>query len=200
MSPEPSAAGSLRVVLVAGASGSGKSHLAESTGCALVRLDDFYRDGDEPDLPRTLGIVDWDHVASWNLAAACDALCRLAAGEQVELPVYGIVENARIGSRPVDLSGRGQFMAEGIFAPDLLAPLRDCDLDVVPVWLDRPRTLTFLLRLARDLRERRKPPSVLLRRGVVLWREEPAMRARAVGLGFRPLSMRAARRLLRSRL
>ncbi len=55
------------VVILAGPSGSGKSHLAARLGWTVLRLDDFYRDADEPDMPRSsLGIVDWDDVESWN--------------------------------------------------------------------------------------------------------------------------------------
>ena len=50
-----------RLVLIAGASGSGKSRLAHAAGCPSLRLDDFYHDADHPDLPRTeFGIADWD--------------------------------------------------------------------------------------------------------------------------------------------
>ena len=65
-----------RVVLLAGPSGSGKTHLAEESGLPMLDLDDFYKDGDDPTLPRhpTLGIVDWDDPASWDAAAALAAL------------------------------------------------------------------------------------------------------------------------------
>ncbi len=50
---------SARVVLLAGPSGTGKSHLAELVGLPVVRLDDFYRDGDDDAMPRSpIGIVD----------------------------------------------------------------------------------------------------------------------------------------------
>ena len=37
-----------RVVLIGGASGSGKSRIAEQSGLPVLRLDDFYREGDDP--------------------------------------------------------------------------------------------------------------------------------------------------------
>ncbi len=59
------------VVLLTGPSGAGKSRLAARlatrTGWPVVRLDDFYREIDDPRLPRSgLGIPDWDHPQSWN--------------------------------------------------------------------------------------------------------------------------------------
>ena len=65
-----------RVVVLAGPSGAGKSRLAArlsgAHGWPIVRLDDFYRDEDDPPMPRSaeLGIIDWDHPDSWNRAAA----------------------------------------------------------------------------------------------------------------------------------
>ena len=61
-----------RVVVLAGPSGSGKSRLAARLNAAhgwpIFRLDDFYRDEDDPAMPRqaALGIVDWDHPDSWD--------------------------------------------------------------------------------------------------------------------------------------
>ena len=44
------------VVIVAGPSGSGKSHLGERLGWTVLRLDDFYREGDDPDYFQTFSI------------------------------------------------------------------------------------------------------------------------------------------------
>lgn len=180
------------LVLVAGPSGSGKSRLALMARRPLVRLDDFYRDGDEPGLPHALGIVDWDDVGSWRLEAAVEALLTLCRDGAATVPVYDIAANAAVGEHRVELGDDGCVVAEGVFAPDVLGPARAAGLTVQPVWLDRPRTVTFVLRLARDLREHRKAPWVLVRRGLVLWRTEPGMRRRALALGFEPLGLRAA--------
>ncbi|WP_090596527.1 hypothetical protein [Auraticoccus monumenti] len=158
----------------------------------LVRLDDFYRDGDEPDMPHTLGIVDWDDVRSWRLDAAVEGLLTLCRDGAATVPVYDIAANAAVGEHVVELGDGGCVVAEGVFAPDVLAPAREAGMVVQPIWLDRPRTLTFVLRLVRDLRERRKAPWVLVRRGLALWRSEPGMRRRALALGFQPLGLRAA--------
>src|SRR5699024_5552678 len=42
-----------KVVVLAGPSGSGKSRVANRLGLPMLRLDDFYREADEPGLPRT---------------------------------------------------------------------------------------------------------------------------------------------------
>ncbi|MCW2811780.1 MAG: uridine kinase [Friedmanniella sp.] len=183
-----------RVVLLAGPSGSGKSRLTHLVGCPRLNLDDFYRDGDHPGLPRTLGIVDWDHLGSWDPEAALAALRELSRTGACDVPVYDIAASRRTGTTRLDLGSAPLFVAEGIFAPDMVAPGRAAGLDVDALYLDRPRTLNLLRRFARDVRDHRKPLPVLLRRGLALWRAEPALRAYALARGCRPVSMGAARR------
>ncbi|WP_255608345.1 hypothetical protein [Micromonospora sp. PLK6-60] len=74
-------------------------------------------------------------------------------------------------------------MAEGIFAAEIVAECQRRGLLAGAYALRRPRAATFLRRLARDLTEQRKAPRVLVRRGVALLREEPAVLARQTGLG-----------------
>jgi uridine kinase len=58
----------------------------------------------------------------------------------------------------------------------------------------------FLRRLRRDLVEHRKPPLTLVRRGLALFRAEPAVVARQVALGCRPCDRRQTLTALRSRV
>ena len=64
------------------------------------------------------------------------------------------------------------------------------------LYLHRPRLLTMLLRFARDVSEHRKPIGVLLRRGLALYRAEPAIRSESLRLGCRPVSLREALRVV----
>jgi uridine kinase len=57
--------------------------------------------------------------------------------------------------------------------------------------------VTFWRRLVRDLREHRKPPLVLVRRGLRLAREQRAVVAHAVALGCTPMSADAAHERVR---
>lgn len=189
-----------RLILVAGASGSGKSRLAHASGCLAFRLDDFYHDADHPGHVLTdYGIIDWDDVASWNADAAVAALRTLIATGEVETPEYSISESRRIGSQTVKLGDCDCIVAEGVFAIELLPHLRSAGIPATPIYLDRPGWLVFALRLRRDLAGKRKPPRVLLRRGWALWRAQPALRRRAVAAGFRPLPMRSALAAIASR-
>lgn len=182
------------IILVCGASGSGKSHLAKVTGVPQLRLDDFYLDIDCPDLPRRGGYIDWDDPATWDCEAAVAALQRLCADGEVSLPRYDKSLSKKIGEHTLRLNGEPCVIVEGIFAAELLAPATAAGLRVMPILLTRPRGLVFVIRLIRDLYRGTKSPGVLFRRGIVLYREEPALREQALNLGFEPVSMRRAKR------
>ena len=196
-----------RVVVVAGPSGSGKSRLCRrlSVEAALQagNLDDFYKDGDDPTLPRRAlaagaPIVDWDDPASWlpdEAVAALRALCETGCAD---IPVYEIAKDGRTGHRMVDLGGAMYVLAEGIFADQVVRPCREQGLIADAVCIHNPRLVTFWRRLTRDLRESRKPPWVLVRRGVALLRAEPAVIARARDAGCAVLTTRQAYGRLRA--
>jgi len=166
--------------------------VAQLSGRPRLALDDFYLDGDHAALPHTLGIVDWDDLRSWDAAAALAAIVQLCETGWADVPCYDISANARSGIRRLELGDAPCFIAEGVFAPDIVAACRSAGLCVEALYLDRPRSLTLLLRFARDLAERRKPPWVLVRRGLARWRAEPEIRRHALEVGCRPVSMREA--------
>ena len=179
------------VVVLAGPSGAGKSRLAERLGLPVLRLDDFYKDGDDPTLPQithgaNAGLVDWDDPASWHREEALAALRDLCATGISEVPVYEIARNGRCGSREVDLGGSLRFVAEGIFAPEVVATCRDEGLLAAAYCITQHPAATFWRRLTRDLREHRKPPLMLVRRGLALLGDQQRVVGHAVRQGCRP--------------
>jgi uridine kinase len=192
---------SARVIVLAGPSGSGKSHLAERLGLPVLRLDDFYRDGDDPALPRITegangGLVDWDDPGSWLGSEAVAALSTLCRTGRVETPIYDIAHDGRNGWRSLSLDGSPLVMAEGIFAHHVVAPLRDAGLLAAAYCLRQHPMVTFWRRLSRDLREHRKPPLVLVRRGLALMRDQRRIVAEAVSSGCTLVSADEAYRLV----
>ncbi|WP_278236387.1 ATP-binding protein [Isoptericola sp. AK164] len=187
-----------RIVLLTGASGSGKSALTRRLGLPVVMLDDFYRDHDHPGMPHAFGIVDWDDPASWDHEAALQALRTLATTGRTEVPVYDIPTSRRTGATMVDAHGEKVVLAEGVFAAELVSDLRAEGILADAICLARPRLVTFWFRLLRDLAESRKPPFTLLRRGWGLLRAEPALVRRWTRLGCRPLAPHAAEHEIRA--
>jgi uridine kinase len=182
-----------QVVVMAGPSGSGKSHLAESSGLPVLELDHFYKDGDDPTAPRhhSLGIVDWDDVRSWNADKAIAALDELCRTGTTQIPVYDIAQDRAVGAEPFSLNGAAAVIAEGIFSAELVAPLRARGLLADAIVVRRAAWKNFARRLQRDLRERRKPPATLVRRGLALMQAEEATVRRQIELGCRPCDRHA---------
>jgi uridine kinase len=186
---------SARVILLAGPSGTGKSHLAELTGLPVVRLDDFYRDGDDAAMPRSpLGIVDWDHPGSWDADRAVAALETLCTTGSADLPIYDISADGTVGHRQFSIGGGPLIIAEGIFADQIVGALKDRDLLAAAICVRHHRLVTFTRRFQRDLREHRKPPFTLLRRGILLLRDDPRVVRRCLDAGCEPLGPKATRR------
>ena len=182
-----------RVIVLAGPSGAGKSRLAARLGLPVLRLDDFYKSGGDPTLPRittgaNAGLVDWDHPDSWLPDDAMAAIERLCAEGRAEVPVYDIAQDGRFGSQVLDLDGGRLFLAEGIFAQEVVPRCRAQGLLAAAYCVRQHPVVTFWRRLTRDLRERRKPPLVLLRRGLALMRDQKRVVSHAVALGCEPVS------------
>ncbi|MBF6841811.1 PAS domain-containing protein, partial [Acinetobacter baumannii] len=115
-------------IILGGASGSGKSYLAQRFGRPAVELDAFYREIEEDavdPLPRTpYDEIDWDHVDTYRANHAADALRRLVEQREVTIPVYDISTSSRTGTRQLRVT-HGPVIAEGIFAAELIAACRD---------------------------------------------------------------------------
>jgi uridine kinase len=181
-----------RVIVLAGPSGAGKSHLADRLGLPVLRLDDFYKNGDDPTLPvithgANAGLTDWDHPDSWLPDDAVAALERLCREGRAEVPVYDIAHDGRCGWQTLDLDGHGLFIAEGIFAQDVVSACEQAAILAAAYCVRQHPVQTFWRRLTRDLREHRKPPLMLVRRGYALMRDQRRVVENAVARGCRPV-------------
>ncbi len=172
------------VVLLTGPSGTGKSSLAARTGLPVLCLDDFYKAGDDPTLP-TLpdGGPDWDSPGSWDANAAVAAIETLARGGAAEVPVYDIATSAVAGHTRFGPLTAPAFVAEGIFAADIVTRCRELGVLGDALCLRSRPAVTAWRRFRRDLREARKPVPYLVRRGWRLMREQERIVARQTALG-----------------
>ncbi|CQR62229.1 Uridine Kinase [Streptomyces leeuwenhoekii] len=172
-------------MLLCGPSGSGKSLLAARSGLPVLRLDDFYKEGTDPSLPLVAGSsdIDWDHPGSWDADAAVAAITELCRTGRTRIPVYDIALSARTGEEAVDIGRTPLFIAEGIFAAEIVARCRDLGVLADALCLSRGPVTTFRRRFLRDLKEGRKSVPFLVRRGWRLMRQERTIIARQTALG-----------------
>ncbi|WP_329116812.1 uridine kinase family protein [Streptomyces sp. NBC_01353] len=177
-----------RVVLLAGPSGSGKSSLAAVTGLPVLRLDDFYKEADDPTLPLVAGSadIDWDSPHSWDADAAVAAIVELCRTGRTDVPVYDIATSSRVDREALDIGRTPLFVAEGIFAADIVERCQDLGVLADALCLRGRPSTTFRRRLLRDLKEGRKSVPFLLRRGWRLMRSERSIVARQTELGAHP--------------
>ncbi|MFJ3900657.1 uridine kinase [Streptomyces sp. NPDC090025] len=177
-----------RVVLLAGPSGSGKSSLAARSGLPVLRLDDFYKEADDPTLPLVEGSedIDWDSPRSWDADAALAAIGELCRTGRTDVPVYDISISARVDHETLDIERTPLFVAEGIFAADIVDRCRELGVLADALCLRGRPSTTFRRRLLRDLKEGRKSVTFLLRRGWRLMRAERSIVARQAALGAHP--------------
>ncbi|WP_424188463.1 uridine kinase [Actinokineospora sp. G85] len=173
------------VVLLAGPSGSGKSTLGARLGLPVLNLDHFYREGDDPALPRdAAGRADWDAPESWHAPDALAAVVALATEGAAEVPVYEYGADRRVGSSTLSLGGSPVFVAEGLFADRIVADCERAGVLGAALVLAPSATRTFARRFARDVAESRKAVPLLLRRGLRLWREHSAVVRRCEQAGM----------------
>lgn len=194
-----------RVIVVAGPSGSGKSRLGRRLCLPVLNLDDFYKDGTDPSLPRiqagpNAGLVDWDDPDSWRRDDAVAAIAELCSTGATQVPIYDIAHDGRTGTRTLSLAGYDAFVAEGIFAQEVVAACERAGWLLAAYCLTQPALVTFWRRLIRDLRERRKPPLVLVRRGIALMRGQRRVVAAARARGCEVRRPEQAYREVRARL
>ncbi|QKV94510.1 ATP-binding protein [Streptomyces sp. NA02950] len=174
-----------RVILLSGPSGSGKSSLAARSGLPVLNLDDFYKEGDDPTLPKLAedGSTDWDSPLSWDADAAVAAVAALCRTSRTTVPVYDIPTSARVGEELLDLGRTPLFIAEGVFAADIIGRCAELGVLADAICLRGRPSTTFRRRLLRDLREGRKSALYLVRRGWRLMRAERGIVARQTALG-----------------
>jgi uridine kinase len=181
-------------VLLTGPSGSGKSSLAARTGLPVLQLDDFYKEAGDPTLPLLPdgSGTDWDSPQSWHADAAVEAIGALCRTGRTTVPVYSIAASARIGEEALTIGHAPLFIAEGVFAADIVGRCRELDLLGDALCLRGRPAVTFRRRLLRDLREGRKSVRVLVRRGWRLMRAERGIVARQTALGAHPCGKQEA--------
>ena len=113
-----------------------------------------------------------------------------------QVPDYDIATSRATGQHEVHCPQAAHIVAEGIFAAELIAPLRAEGLLADALLVRQNRWVTFARRLVRDLRESRKSRWYLVTQGWAKAKAEPAIVAAQRAKGARPVSKPEARTIL----
>ena len=146
----------VRIIAIAGGSGSGKTTFARELLAALgekwavsLELDSYYRDRHQ-EFDHDGGSVNFDHPDAIDTVLLGEHLKSLSRGEAVEGPRYDFVTHRReSGARKIE--SRPVVLVEGILLlhyDDLRA------LFTQTIFIETPESVRFARRLARDVRER----------------------------------------------
>ncbi len=152
------------VIGVAGGTGSGKTTVSRAIlqrvgepRIAYIEHDSYYRELSHLSLEER-GRVNFDHPDSLDNTLLLEQLDALAAGRDVQVPIYDFTtDNRRPETRTVQ--PQPVIMVEGIliFADKALRERMD-----VKIYVDADADLRFIRRLQRDIQERgRTPESVI---------------------------------------
>jgi uridine kinase len=156
----------MSVVLVAivGGSGSGKTWLANKIQtlcpgrCAILRLDDFYRDLSHLPASRR-NRINFDHPRAIDWPRFTAVLEAIQAGGDVRLPQYDFSTHTRSASS-ANWQARPLVVVEGLWLlhrRDLAARYR------LRIFVDCPEALRLKRRLQRDVEERGRNRASVLR-------------------------------------
>ncbi len=147
------------LIVIAGGSCSGKTWLADllkeyldsiNASGAVVPLDRFFLDRDDPDLPRDrAGRKFWDVPEAFYRGEFQDAVLSLAKRRDAYLPCYDEVLNRRDRKKIYRLRPRPVIIAEGLFAITFLRCLDHKQM--LKVFMAADERTRLNRRIGRDL-------------------------------------------------
>jgi uridine kinase len=156
----------LPLILIAGASGTGKTALArhmalQDAQVVVVNLDDFYLDEEAARRIMAGEMPDWESSRNIDLRAAARAVDALVRREEADIPIYDMARSAVDGQRTVSAANARVIVVEGLFAFKLFAPSAN---QITRVVLEGSWLRLCYRRLKRDAAEKRRRlwPSMVL--------------------------------------
>ena len=137
------------IIYIAGPTCAGKTTLAEWLHnqlpySAVISMDDYYRDFDDPELPSGDSYYPpFDMLEAYHLEELDRDLEQLLNGKDVFAPSYTIAENRRAVERKFIYGGQNYFIVEGLYAFFLIPP-------GLKIWVDAGQTVRHARRVLRD--------------------------------------------------
>ncbi len=145
------------IIGIAGASGSGKSLLANTlvnelgSDRVVVISEDAYYKNHAALSPEARARINFDHPEALDHARLASDLARLKSGQSIDVPIYDYVTHTRVPETRHISSDKTILVLEGIllFVDPVLRDLMD-----IRIYVDTPLDMAFIRRLKRDVIER----------------------------------------------
>jgi uridine kinase len=189
-----------RVIVIAGASGTGKTTIAAASGMPVLSLDAFYRPATDAGLPRWFGDVDWEHSATFDLEAAAAATRALIRSGRTQFRSHDLVTEVSHEDERVVVAQGPCLVVEGVMATEVVTMLR-CELHDVELAffvLRRNRLTNFGGRIKRDINVRRRRWHRAVLRSLRVLSVEARLQQRAITSGAEVVGRRQLRAKLRA--
>lgn len=147
----------VRMLAIAGGSGSGKSTIAENLrtklgeeNVAIIKHDWYYKDQSHVSA-EARAKLNFDHPEALDSNLLVEHLDRLGRGKVIEAPVYDFATHRRLPSRTTRVAPAPLVLVDGILllADPALAAVFD-----VRIFVDTPADVRLMRRLRRDASER----------------------------------------------
>ncbi len=191
-----------RVIVIAGASGTGKTTIAAASGMPVLSLDAFYRSATDAGMPRWFGDVDWENAAAFDVEAAAAATRSLLSSGRTQFRSHDLVTEVSQQDERVVVAQGPCLVVEGVMATEVLRLLRRelGDLQLVFFVLRRNRITNFFGRIKRDVMKRHRSWHRAVLRSLRVACAERRLQQRAVSHGAEVVHRRQLRKKLRAHL
>jgi uridine kinase len=189
-----------RVIVIAGASGTGKTTIAEQSSLPVLSLDAFYRSATEAGMPRWFGDVDWEDPATFDVEAAATATRSLILSGRARFRTHDLITEVSQEDERLVVARGHCLVVEGVMATEVVTMLRSelHNLELVFFVLRRGRLTNFVGRIRRDVTDRRRRWHRAVLRSFRVLSVENRLQQRAVALGAEVVRRRQLRNKLRA--
>lgn len=147
--------GDIRIIGIAGGTGSGKSTLSRKIkealkeGVTLICHDNYYKDNSNLSFEERTR-QNYDHPSAFDTELLIEHLNKLRNGQDIEMPTYSFVEHLR-NKETVHITPSRVIILEGIliFENEELRNMMD-----MKIFVDTDADVRFIRRMSRDVKSR----------------------------------------------
>jgi len=147
--------GDIRIIGIAGGTGSGKSTLSRKIkealqeGVTLICHDNYYKDNSNLSFEERTR-QNYDHPSAFDTELLIEHLNKLKSGQDIDMPTYSFVEHLR-NKETVHIKPSRVIILEGIliFENEELRNMMD-----MKIFVDTDADVRFIRRMSRDVKSR----------------------------------------------